>query len=77
MHLTTGAELEARERHFPDFVLEEAGRERWCLCERIATALSEQNEPDENANSHFVHSYSRWLFWSDVPTGSPTDPRPS
>jgi hypothetical protein len=59
------------EHALPPFVQRAEDRERWELAIAIPTKISEDNEPDECANSGFVWSTSRTIYNSDLPTRTP------
>lgn len=62
-----------KQEHYPPFVLTEADQARWDLSYAIAAKTSADNEPDGRPNSQFVWGYARTVFFSELPTGDPSE----
>ena len=58
-------------QRYPPYVLDAAAREQWDLCHAIAARQVELYA--DGPDSRYIWFMERWLFYSDVPTGTPAD----
>ena len=69
----TVAPLDPAGTPYPPYVRTDEERRRWDVCVEGAVAYSELCEPGGVADSQFVWYFTRSIYKSDIPTGTPDD----